>query len=236
MLLTEILEKSSPNIRTSKKPVLDILGHKTHEVLGVGGQAIAYLHKKFPGKVIKPIQITGPDDPQYQFTRLCLKHQDNPYFPKIYAVKMYPTKEVNWREREDKFSRTSDKDRVLGQEAPYQMEYTLYVVTERLQHMTTVSEKTIEEMGFDIPTATISQDEWHRYKTRERVIEHRFRSMFHDHITRRNLLKTVRDPKLKQALRLLEPLFRNFEADMHFGNIMLRGKQWVITDPITYPY
>jgi len=234
MLLNEILEKPSSRIRTSSKPVLDILSHKKHGVVGVGGQAIAYLHKKFPGKVIKPVQITGPSDPQYQFTRLCLKHQDNPYFPKIYAVKMYPTKEMDWSERDRMFSSTSDKDMALGQEAPYQLPYTLYIVTEKLRHMSTITEKAIADMGFRMPPLT--PDEMPRFFSREQGIEDHFVAMFRTPMSRRNMQRTVHDPKLKEALRLLEPLFRNFTPDMHFGNIMLRGSQWVITDPITYGY
>lgn len=234
MLLNEILEKPSSRIGTSKKPVLDILGSKNHEVLGVGGQAIAYLHKKFPGKVIKPVQIVGPEDPQYQFTRLCIRHQDNPYFPKIYAVKMYPTKELDWREREEMFSRKSDKDRVLGSEAPYQMPFTLYVVTEKLHKIRDISVKAIAKMGIIVPP--IAPDEWSRFRTEEQGIEEHFANMFRTPAGRLNIMRTVHDPKLKEALRLLEPLFRNYTPDMHFGNIMLRGNQWVITDPITYSY
>jgi hypothetical protein len=49
------------------------------------------------------------------------------------------------------------------------------------------------------------------------------------------MLQKIKDPNLNKALRLLEPLFRNYEPDMHGSNIMLRGSQWVFMDPISHP-
>jgi hypothetical protein len=55
---------------------------------------------------------------------------------------------------------------------------------------------------------------------------------------RQTIYKKTVDPELKKAMKLLEPLFRNFGTDMHFGNVMVRktgqGSQLVFMDPITY--
>jgi hypothetical protein len=55
---------------------------------------------------------------------------------------------------------------------------------------------------------------------------------------RHKIYKMTSDPSLKQAMKLLEPLFRNYGADMHFDNVMIRrtssGPQLVFMDPVTY--
>ena len=53
---------------------------------------------------------------------------------------------------------------------------------------------------------------------------------------RQELQTTTQYPKFKEALRLLEPMFRKFGNDMHIENLMARltsiGPQIVITDPL----
>jgi hypothetical protein len=226
VLLSEILDKSSPYIKTSNKRVNDLLSQKKHQVVGVGAQSLAYLHKKFPGKVIKTIQVYGDSDPSYQFLRLALKHQDNPYFPKIFSVKMYPTERVFGNERARSFEEIDPTEEFSP--APYQAEYTLYVVMERLQPLIGMTEQDLERFGiedFPIPQ---------RMKTWRRQAEIKFRQAFNDPKWRLHMQQFVRDPALKQALRLLEPLFKHFAPDMHSGNILTRGNSWVFVDPITH--
>jgi hypothetical protein len=145
MLLNEILYKDIPNLRQSTKPIYDILDNKNYEIVGTGAQAIAYLHKKFPGKIIKTIQIHGPHDPSYQFLRLILKHQDNPYFPKIFSVKMYKTIKTTYGERGAMF------DLVDGggdfSPPPSDLKCTLFVVTEQLTRLGEINEQDIERFG-----------------------------------------------------------------------------------------
>jgi hypothetical protein len=50
---------------------------------------------------------------------------------------------------------------------------------------------------------------------------------------RREMIRSIQEPNLKQALRLLEPLFRHYTPDMHGANIMVRGTQWVFIDPVS---
>ena len=240
MLLIEILSKASPKIRTSKKTVSPFVPHKNHQVLGIGAQAIAYMHKKYPGKLIKTIQIYAKDDPQYQFARLCLNHQDNPYFPKIFGVKMFTSEDMHYQKREDQFGKISDKDLVLGEPAPSQLDYTLYMATERLKPINTINQSDLDRMGIVLPEVDprlIAQ--WtaasNRYN-RASVLEYHFRFCFEEPHLRQQLTNGVTDPQLKQAFRLMEPLFRHYRPDMHTGNIMLRGSQWVFVDPVTHDW
>ncbi len=226
MLLNEILEKPSSQIRTTQKPASDLLDSPHHTMLGTGAQAIAYLHKKFPGKVIKTIQIHGPNDPSYQFLRIILKHQDNPYFPKIFSVKMYPMKAVNDRFRRSMFDDIDPTGEFSP--PPDQSNYVLYVVTERLSPLTAMTTADLERFGIeDFPIPQHMQ----KYN---RQAEIKFRMAFKDADYRQYIQQVVKDPKLKQALRLLEPLFRHYDPDMHGGNIMRRGSQWVFMDPVAH--
>jgi hypothetical protein len=218
MLLWEILDKSSPKIKTTSKPVSDLLPPNTHKVVGIGAQALAYLHHKYPTKIIKTIQVYGDSDPSYQFLRLVLKHQDNPYFPKIYNVKMYPTKEANYRTRGIDFDEM-DPTGVFSP-PPSQLDYTIYVVMEKLSNLSQITEQDLRMFG--IP------------KVGSGKVDLQFRRAFKDRYLRSVMINNVKDPFLRQALRLLEPLFNHFEPDMHKNNIMLRGTHWVFVDPISH--
>lgn len=60
-----------------------------------------------------------------------------------------------------------------------------------------------------------------------------FTKTFNEVATRRQLYANIVDNDLKQALRLLEPLFQHYNPDMHFGNIMVRSDgHIIIMDPI----
>jgi hypothetical protein len=147
MLLTELLNKTSPTIKTSKSSTSGILTHSTQQVIGGGAQAIAYLHKKFPGKVIKTIQLSGTDDPVYQFMRLAMKHQNNPYFPKIYSVKMYPTTQDSMDDRADEFDILDTKGDYNP--PPDTMNYTAYVVMEKLKPLSNITNQDLEKFGLE---------------------------------------------------------------------------------------
>ena len=97
MKLNEILEKPIKNLKQGSKPTTDLLRHSNLSAVGVGAQAIAYMHQKFPDKIIKTVQILNSSDPVYQYVRLCLNHQNNPYFPKIASVKQFPSEQGDHR-------------------------------------------------------------------------------------------------------------------------------------------
>ena len=62
--------------------------------------------------------------------------------------------------------------------------------------------------------------------------------MFDEPETRKLIIELTKFKSLKQAMRLLEPLFKNYMPDMHSGNIMYRktpnGPVLVFLDPIQY--
>ncbi len=230
MLLNEILDKPSTKVKYSNKPVSDILSTKQHEVKGGGAQALAYFHKKFPGKVIKTIQVHGYSDPSYQFLRLAMKHQDNPYFPKIYGAKMYKTAFVDYTPRGAMFDDIDPQGDFSP--PPSLMDYTLYVVMEKLSPLSDITDEDLKRFGIERFVDT-------RVGIKKHIsdrVDVKFRQAFLDPKWRLHMITVAKDPNLKEALRLLEPLFRHFEPDMHLHNIMLRGTQWVFIDPITHIY
>ena len=62
------------------------------------------------------------------------------------------------------------------------------------------------------------------------------RKQFRDPTSRKTIGINTPDPKLKDALRLLEPLFNKFAADVHANNVMVRFNgskiHLVLSDPI----
>ena len=227
MKVFEVLQKPIRGLKTTSKKTTGIITHPSHQILDVGGQAIATLHKRFPNKVIKTIQIYGTDDPVYQFLRLALKHQNNPYFPRIYAVKQYDTQQLTYSDREDQFSELDVEDKYSP--APSQLEKTLFVVMERLYPLSSIDYQVLEKLGIeDVEIPAYMQQHF-------RVDEIKFRTAFNSPKWRKVMYNTVQDKYFKQALRLLEPLFRHYVPDMHDSNIMTRDNgHWVIIDPVSH--
>lgn len=207
MKLYEILSKSIHNMPKSSKQFQSNWNSNDGKLSSLGtegGQSSAFLHDK-SGKVVKVSMLyTGENDPIYQFVRMCLKHQDNPHFPKIYSVKQYPGDDAN----ELRF--------VLTMERLYPMEWG--------------------DIKTYIKMLGINPDDWSQFDTYTLSIH--VRDMLEKTNVRHRIYKMTTDPTLKQAMKLLEPLFRNYSADMHFGNVMVRktssGPQLVFMDPVSY--
>lgn len=212
MLLSEILSKASPNIKSSKA-VLKYnwapITHKEHEHMdydlyhefgtatpnikrpskytdiGSGINSNVFSHDKCSNIAIKEINVMGPkgeEDSNYQFLRLCLKHQDNPWFPKIYNVKQYPNSKK------------------------------IIIKMEKLHPLTDQQIKLVEWLfmfDFDFDTDKES-DEYLN-------------------------IKKYNDKFLIKAMRLLAPLLKHYGTDLTPSNILCRKNgQLVIIDPL-YP-
>lgn len=242
MLLCEILDKPIRNLRTSQKSVSDVINHPNQSVIGTGFQSMAYLHKKFPNQIIKTIQITGTSDPQYQYLRLVLNHQDNPYFPKVKVVKQFNTSKTSQEDREVKFSvlKTESGETLDDFLPPQEQDYTLYVIMERLHPLPKLSSTELDRLGIrpeidDIYTLGSIYVKFFINQAEAGRVDVLLNIAFKSTTYRKRILTTANDPNLKQALRLLEPLFKHYSIDMHQGNIMIRGQnQWVFIDPISY--
>ena len=206
--LFEDLEKRITGLNQSSKPVSQShapLSPKWKQLGYVGQQAAAFTH---PDKntVIKSINIAGPSDPVYQFLRMCTKHQDNPFFPKVYSIKSYPLSDNT----DNRFSQKL----VITMERLLRLEESMYPLV-------------AQTLGFrfDQPRDMIAAS--------RQLVQKQFGSPE----WRKQAIQTTKNPQLKQALRLLEPLFRHYDNDMHLKNIMYRKgshgqPEIVFMDPI----
>lgn len=209
--LFEKLEKEMPDVKTSKKEFLKAhyaTSKKWDKLGSPGSQAAAYVHTE-KGTVVKAINIRGPSDPVYQFVRMARRHQDNPYFPKIYSIKLYPLTDVYRGTR------------------PNQPTHKMMITTEKLFHIGPAMYPLLEKIFH------IKFDNQQDYDAMCKQLKYRH---FSTTAWRRELMNKTQDPKLKQALRLMEPLFRHYQPDMHLGNVMIRRTggipQLVIADPV----
>lgn len=174
-----------------------------------------YLDKKHPNRVLKVVSIRNMMDPYYRFLRMIELHQNNPFFPKIYGIKVHEV---------PSYTGTSDS----GYEYKVQDHILLYVFMERLHNLHSIPEDQARQLLANVGI---------RYSGRFKD-DMSLRMQFGVGNTRRAYTKITPDPKFKAALRLLEPMFRKFGNDMHIENIMVRntgnGPQLVLVDPL-YP-
>lgn len=232
MKIENLLEKKF-DMPISQKKTSGILNNKNIPHLGTGVQAIAYYHQKFPGKVVKMVSIEGETDPSYQFLRLCVNHPENPYFPKIYAYKQYNTSgekdnHDTYTERGQKYEEIDPEDSppewnthqmLVVMERLYDLESNQRMAIEMLQSIG-VLPKDLTTLDFSLSNTPLSYTRL-PFKTPE---------------ARQKLFRETTDNNLKQALRLLEPLFNKFYPDLRKTNIMFRkgqnGTHLVFIDPI----
>jgi hypothetical protein len=225
MKLHHIIEKQL-DIPRSKKAISGIIQNKNTHVLGSGIQAIAYAHKKHPNSIVKAIAVSGKDDPAYQFLRICVNHPDNPFFPTVYKAKMYNTREMSDSELEFVEAQLS-----LGM-APEESLYQILCVVERLKEFSlergTTQCEILANLGI-VKFRKVDNNNIGAFRVEAA-------NVFKTKESRSLLYQRATDPQLKQALKLLEPLFNKYDPDMHLGNVMLRGTQLVIVDPVSRIY
>ncbi len=172
-----------------------------------------YLDKQHPNRILKMVMIRNMRDPYYRYIRMIEQHQNNPFFPRVYGIKVY--------------------------DAPgYEAEYTavpdhqvLYVWMEKLQPLSNFDPELVYQLLDNIGVR-------YRGAVSTETGDYSLRKQFERPAQRQRYAKLTPDPKFKEALRLLEPLFKNFRSDLHIENIMARAinhnLQLVITDPL-YP-
>jgi hypothetical protein len=227
MLLIEIQH----TFKQAKTPINGMLPNNSKlNAFDTGIQAIAHLHQKFPNKIIKTVQISGKDDPSLAFARVCMNHQDNPYFPKIYHLKIYPMpKDMDSFEYEQQFSKEYE-----GLYAPTKGKYVMVVVMEKLYSSVNhpdIARPLLLSLGMLTPSDQPHISQFSGKLTSVGNTADKF-----DTKQSRKQLNAAADPYFKQALRLLEPLFNKHHPDMHGGNWMIRMSPTphiVFIDPIS---
>ncbi len=211
MKLKELLEKSDVDIKTiSGRSSANFIKNINVQTMGSGIQGTAYKHPNIPNTVIKTAEIYNPNNDGYMsFVKLALKHQDNPFFPKIYKAVL--------RELNIKLS------------SPYQAKYELVVQMERLHKLDSdelvdITPQLFQQLGLEIDPDTFDLGDLFGYLDSRAI--------------RQDLVNSTNNPKFRQAMKLLEVFMQKWQQDLHAGNWMIRltsvGPQLVIIDPFSF--
>ena len=230
------------HIPYSTKAISGVLQHKNLTYVANARQSIVYKHNDI---IVKAVSNFGETDPTYQFLRVCMNHPTNPFFPTIYKAKQYPGKDISATELAYIASYATEIDG----KPPRAREYVLIVTTEYLVELTPtdhISGYLIQIGIYDIILrfrekspkfcgmyAPLGPAYWHSLD----AIDFAVYEAFQDANARLEMRLATTNKDFANALRLLEPLFSNanYRPDVHFGgNILFRGMQFVINDPITY--
>lgn len=235
MKLNEVLSQTN-------KPISGYLGQNPMlKFLGAGIQAMAFEHNKHPNTVIKVIHL-GHDDIVVQFIKLCLAHQKNPFFPRIYKAKMYNVSAKGQRVDVLKFEKMI-KDLYPDEDIEYlkptvEADKIMMVVMEKLHPL--LGDISFEAVASSLQRLGIldsDKDVMNMYpKDTVMLIRRALMNMNTDRF-RAELIQKTKNNKFKEALQLLDPIFNQGAADIHSGNLMVRytstGPQIVLSDPVT---
>lgn len=234
MLLGEVRPPLPQSERRVTPPV-----PKHTQYLGTGIQAIVHKYKNRPNTVIK-INLTLESDPYEQFLRLILNHQNNPFFPRIYAVKKYPINRLDYESYQHLVKTSGGTPDFMDSDILDNMDSLIIVVMEKLIPLEKIDPMVIKGW-FDMLNVVDLPDfeKVKKFINSPRHAEsayHMLAEVLNDASARWLIIQNTKHPKLKDALRLLGPLFNRHRSDIHDDNIMARltstGPQLVITDPI----
>jgi len=200
MKLQELFEKidltKTTPVKIRGKDVIPVSG----DLVGHGVQGKVY--STGTGVVTKSAVITGPGDPTVKFLKTVIKHQDNPFFPKIYHAKIYKNK-----------NSTSEDDYLY---LVVQMEKLLPLTNPKIKE---TAIELLSRLGFNGEDAFDQLDAL----------------LYGPPKALQDFLKKSRNPKFKEAMSIILPGLRQFDSDLHSGNLMVRltsaGPHLVITDP-----
>ncbi len=206
MKIQELMNQTTPQTKNEfQSPNSDILGS--------GMQAKVYQHPNHTDRVVKVVKLFNPRTDAYtNFVRLIVKHQDNPFFPRIFSAKIHEM--------------PNDADGALP--------YRLIIVMEKLHPVDSekLQDATIESLW----RLGINTDSWSDDELYDAVLN--VKMAFNNSDRRKKLAAETNNPQFKEALELLEPYFEAFGTDMHIGNIMIRltgsGPQIVLIDPLDF--
>ena len=205
----------------SKTPITGIFNNPNMDVIGTGVQSTVYSMKSHPNSVLKVVNVMGDNDPTIQFLRVCTNHQDNPYFPKIFSYKLYDAKDLSQDDIDYLRNNLEFKQ--------YRSKTILLISMEKLDRIFDFNAERIVRM---LQILKLTATDYVNYSEPLLIMQ----DWFKDPKMRKKMMNNTPDPKLKDALRILEPLFNRFKADVHGNNVMIRtdGKRihLVLSDPI----
>lgn len=235
MKLNEVIDiERIRKAKSRKDPMLamrDKLPYVKDGDLGV--ESRVYKHKKHPNIVTKVALVASKETPYVKFIETILQHQDNPFFPRIYNAKLIerpPDEEEDWRkdlyDEPDQYLELFIQMEKLHSLKTGQLRETLPHIFKQIG-VDFISPESLERAAHTVPG-----EDW------EESASGQLFGAFETRQGRRQLIDKSKNPMFKEAMRVLEPHFEEFGADLNIGNIMVRltntGPQLVIIDPL-YP-
>lgn len=200
---------------------------KGTELLGKGVTAFAITKGSKPHEVrrITFDSMHPRFDPYIRFLKIAIKHQDNPFFPKIYLVKIF--KKSGIHQSRGKYFYYTELERLSSWEklswAQWSQLYNQYFGTSLRDAQMSDASKSGVAHDFSLRLAELIKD----------PRQQRWGSRLH--------IKNIDDKNLKQAVNALKLSLGGSELirlDLHKDNVMYRftpyGTQPVITDPFYY--
>lgn len=223
MLVNEVIDVNK--VRSSKRYKEETIGgtainaptmaqlRQKHKLLGAGIEAAIYQHRTKGDTVIKVIDNIRDNDPYIDFIKVVLKHQDNPFFPRIYSAKKYH------RDEDDNIAIILQLEKLYPLNHPKIVHGTPHIL-KQLGIKITPDDLEDEGIGNWLPARYVDK----------------IGTMFSTPSNREELVYNSKNPKFIEAMNILEPYFRKWGADLHGNNLLFRitsiGPQPVIIDPL----
>lgn len=209
MLLNELvdletIQKSKHSLNPSTYPRKKAGGEKAEEI-GAGASGIAYRGEE-PNTVNKTSYHAAPDDGYIQFVKAIQKHQNNPFFPRIYNA------EIN--KEGDMYALTMDMEKLVPLKSPKMIKTAPHIFS---------------SLGLDWAKYGDLSDEKEAEWTYNR-------ELWDNEKTVKTMQTNTTNPQFAEAIQVIVPLMKKFGSDLHLANFMVRltgsGPQLVITDPV----
>ena len=170
MLLTEIkrtpIKPKSAKHRFIPQNLWDRFKYIGHGIGSGIDPSEVFLDLKHPNRILKVVAIADLNDSYYRYLRMIEKHQNNPYFPKVYGIKVYDLEE---------------EDGI----------YYLYAFMEKLLPMSSLPQEQVHYLlnSIGIPyTGKVKQD----YSLRQQFKEPQERKAIRTETPDANLIKALR--------------------------------------------
>jgi hypothetical protein len=233
MLLCEV----RPQLPTSNKKIqIPQMSKARHLGAGIQGFAKQLINK--PNTVVK-IALTANVDAYEEFIRLAMAHQDNPFFPKIKAVKKYKIDAMTEQEHADlMLSLGVSSDAIPDEDMLMHMNNVIIIAMERLIPIHA------NYLRDEVPRMLIDLYGDH--------VVNMLRRDFGDDVTEdidlllyalvkwsNTISKRTPNKHFRNILRLMAPLWQKWYKDTKADNMMIRqtpnGPQLVFLDPVWSP-
>jgi hypothetical protein len=204
--------------------------------LGAGIQGFARKFLGRPNTVVK-IALMGDSDAYEEFIRVATAHQNNPFFPRIMAVKKYRIDSLSYSEYVDIMGKLDVSDVFMDERMLDSMTWMMILVMEELvsAEQPELEDAIVHNLTqlYSEEAMNIIYDSLGRSDDMEvdallSILNHKF--------IRKIVTKNTPNPQFRDALRLMNPLLIKNMADIRSANVMIRltghGPQLVFIDPV----